>query len=198
MSDHAGRLPLLAPETLDPDQRALYDAILGGPRGTGPFSVADDRGRLQGPFNALLHTPGIGAAVERLGAVLRFDGTLDDRTRELVICAVAAHWGSDYEWYAHSRMARASGVSAAELESLRGRTIPDGLTRAEDAAMRLATALLRDRTVDAGVYHDAAEHQGPGRIVELCALVGYYQLLAGVLAAADVPAPADEIGEQAG
>ncbi|MQA62760.1 MAG: carboxymuconolactone decarboxylase family protein [Actinophytocola sp.] len=186
-----GRLRLLVPEQLDTAQRALYDAIAGGQRGTGPFSVTDAEGRLLGPFNALLYAPGIGAAVERLGATLRFEGTLDARARELVICAVAAHWGSGYEWYAHSRVARAVGVSAAELELVRADRIPATVSAAEAAALRLAAALLREQSVGDDVHAEAVEHHGPAGVVELCALVGYYQLLAGLLAAAEVGAPVE-------
>lgn len=192
MSEPLGRLPLLGPEALAPTQQELYRAIAAGPRATGPFSVVDDRGRLLGPFNALLYAPGIGAAVERLGAALRFEGSLDARARELVICAVAVHWDSDYEWYAHAAVARASGVSEAELEQVRAGAVPATLNRSEESALRLATALLRERAVEAELYELVVADHGADGVVELCALVGYYQLLAGLLAAADVPAPADE------
>ena len=191
LSDPAGRLPLLRPDALDPAQRAVYDAIAQGPRATGPFSVVDGEGRLAGPFNALVHAPAVGAAVEQLGAALRFEGTLDGRTRELVICAVAAHWDSAYEWYAHSRVAREVGISDVELRSVRQGAVPDGLDAGEQAALGLAGALLRDRMVDQGLYDAVVDRHGPSGLVEICALVGYYQLLTGLLAAADVGPPDD-------
>ncbi len=174
---------------MDPAQRALYDSIVSGPRASGPFSVVDPQGRLLGPFNALLHAPAIGAAVERLGAVLRFGGTLQPRTRELVICAVAAHWESEYEWYAHSTVAREVGISQAQLESLRGGAMPTGLSTGEESALFLATALLRDRRVADEVYAAVVADHGESGLVEICTVVGYYQLLAGLLATADVGVP---------
>lgn len=191
-ADHTnlgGRLPLLDPAQLDPGQRALYEAISGGPRAGGAFRITDDEGHLLGPFNALLYSPGIGNAVQALGAALRFEGALPARTRELVICAVAVHWRSDYEWYAHSRVAPAAGLSAEQLEQVGRGDVPSGLAPADAAALRLAYALLRDRAVDAGVYVEAATHHGPSVVVELCLLVGYYQALAGLLTAAAVPSP---------
>lgn len=115
---HAGRFPLLAPDALMDAQRAVYDAAAGPPRANGPFVVVDDDGHLAGPFNALLYSPDIGQAVQALGAALRSGGTLSGRTRELVICAVAAELDSDYEWYAHSRVALSVGVCPAELAVL--------------------------------------------------------------------------------
>ena len=192
MSDHGGRLPLLAADGLEPEQQELYDEIARGPRAAGPFSVVDGDGHLLGPFNALLHAPGVGAPVERLGAALRFSGEIDARTRELVICSVAAHWRSDYEWYTHSRMGRSVGVSPAELESVRDGQIPESASSSEVAALRLTLALLRDRTVPVEVYAGVVDHHGATGVVELCALVGYYQLLGGMLAAADIPAPVSD------
>lgn len=185
------RLPLLHPADLDTVQRSVYDAVAGGPRASAPFRSTDAQGRLLGPFNALLYAPAVGEALQRLGAVLRFEGSLPARTRELVICAVAGYWRSDYEWYAHSRVALGVGVTPDELEVLRHGETPDGLAPAEEAALRLASALLRDRFVDDGVHADAVAHHGQPGVVELCALVGYYQTLAGLLAAMDVPAPTE-------
>lgn len=191
MSEHQGRLPLLAPEALDASQRDLYASIAEGPRATGPFSIIDSAGRLAGPFNALLHSPAIGSAVERLGAALRFSGDLDARTRELVICTVAAHWDSAYEWYAHERVAHEVGVRAAELEAVRAGVVPDDIPAAAAAALELASALLRERAVGPELYERVVDHHGPSGLVEICTVVGYYQLLAGLLAAADVGVPDD-------
>jgi 4-carboxymuconolactone decarboxylase len=177
------------PHELDGAQRALYDAITGGPRAGGPFQVVDDDGRLLGPFDALLLTPGIGNAVQRLGAALRFEGDLPARTRELVICAVAAHWCSAYEWYAHSRVALAAGCTREELDAVRAQALPATLTPPEASALRLARGLLRDRAVDAELHAEAVAHHGTAGAVEITVLVGYYQTLAGLLEAFAVPAP---------
>lgn len=189
MSD---RLPLLDPAGLDASQRRIYDAVASGPRAAAPFRTTDEQGRLLGPFNALLYAPVVGDAVQRLGSALRFESSLPARTRELVVCAVAGHRDSEYEWYAHSRVARGVGVTPQELEALRGGRTPPGLSPAEDAALGLASALLDERLVDDAVHSAAVAHLGQPGVVELCVLVGYYQMLAGLLAALDVPAPPDE------
>ncbi|GAB3254604.1 carboxymuconolactone decarboxylase family protein [Arthrobacter pigmenti] len=184
-----GRFPLLDPSRLDEQQRAVYDAVAGPPRADGPFLIADDDGRLAGPFNAMLYSPAIGQALQALGTALRFDGSLAARTRELVICAVAAAHKSDYEWYSHSRVATEAGVSGAELESLSNGELPQTLSEAEKAALRLASTLLTVHRVDDTIHAAALQHYGHAGITELSVLVGYYQTLAGLLAAGDVPAP---------
>jgi alkylhydroperoxidase family enzyme len=190
------RLRLLHPEELDASQRALYEAVAGGPRAGGPFRLVDDDGRLLGPFNAMLYAPGIGSALQALGSALRFDGGLPARTRELVICAVAAHWDSEYEWYAHSRVARTVGITDAELDDVRAGRVPAGARDPERAALRLARARLADRRVDDDVHADAVRHHGEPGVVELAVLVGYYQALAGLLATEAVSAPEDEAEER--
>lgn len=183
-----GRFPLLAPGALSGKQRNVYDAVAGPPRGDGPFLVVDDDGHLAGPFNALLYSPDIGHAVQALGATLRFGGTLPDRTRELLICAVALELDSDYEWYAHSRVAAVVGIMPEELDGLRTGK-PIALDSAEQAALSLAQAMLRGNTVDAGIHADALSHYGHDGVTEIAVLVGYYRMLSGLLAVGDVPAP---------
>lgn len=185
----ASRFPLLDPLVLSGDQRALYEAITGPPRDTGPFLVVDGDGHLAGPFNALLYAPALGGPVEALGAALRFGGTLAARTRELVICAAAAEMESDYELYAHSRAAAAAGITSLELGHLTSGRTPPGLTAPEQAALALAWALLRGTTVSAEVHSGALRHFGHAGVAELAILVGYYRLLAGLLAAGATEAP---------
>lgn len=185
-----GRFPLLAPGMLNDEQLALYTTITGPPRAGGPFLVVDDDGHLAGPFNALLYSPQIGEAVQALGAALRFGGKLSHRTRELVICAVAAERSSAYEWYAHSRVALSVGITATELENLRGGFVPADLPDDERSALTFTAALLNGRTVSAEDHATALAHHSHEGITELSILVGYYRALAGLLAAGDVGAPA--------
>src|SRR3954452_9985386 len=97
------RIPKLEPAALGDEQRALYDAIAGGRRAQGPqlFRLTDADGRLEGPFNAFLLQPRLGSGLEALGTAVRYETALDDRSREIAILVVAAHWHSDFEQYPH-------------------------------------------------------------------------------------------------
>lgn len=183
--------PLLAPGGLSADQQDLYEKITAGPRANGPFRIMHDDGSLAGPFNALLFAPGIGNAVQELGAALRFKGELPSRARELVICAVAAALKSEYEWYAHSRAAVVVGVSEEELAQLEAGNVPDSVSESERAALELTRELIAEAGVTDSVRAQAHTHFGSNGLTELTVLVGYYRTLAGLLAVADVRAPAD-------
>lgn len=186
-----GRYPLLGPDELSDAQRLVYNEVSGPQRADGPFLVVDDDGYLAGPFNSLLYAPEIGYKLQAVGAALRFSGTLTGRTRELMICAVAAELDSDYEWYAHSRVALSVGVSPAELASLYAGETPPGLSPDEYAALGLAAQLLHGNAISAEVHAEALKHYGHSGVTELVVLVGYYRTLAGLLATGNVPAPLD-------
>jgi 4-carboxymuconolactone decarboxylase len=177
------RLAPLRPEQLDSDQRRLYDTIVGGPRGTngqGSSPVGSD-GSLNGPFNAMLLSPDLGQAVQALGAVIRYSSTLTARSREIAILLVAHHCHSAYEWAAHSRHGRQAGLTDAEIESLTGED-PEFADRKETTVARGAVHLLRSGTLPDDVYRASVEILGSAQVFELVTLVGYYRMLAGVLA----------------
>jgi 4-carboxymuconolactone decarboxylase len=174
------RLELLTPSRLSPGQRELYDEIAGGPRAAGPqlFALTDGAGALNGPFNAMLYAPGVGHALQALGAAVRYRTELSDRVREIAVLAVAAAWQCDFEMDAHEAIARAAGVTEAEINAVRmGGELPlsDDLERASLAVVR---ALLLRADLDEAEYGAARDLVGEPALVELSTLVGYYSMLA--------------------
>lgn len=185
------RFPMLRPHEMNEEQLHLYKEITAPPRANGPFRILHDDGSLAGPFNALLHAPAIGDAVQALGATLRFGGSLPNRARELVICTVAVALKAEYEWYAHSRAALTAGVTETELAQLFVGAIPESASELESAVLLLTRELIAEDGVSSLVFAGALDHLGHEGIAELAVLVGYYRTLAGLLAVADVPIPAD-------
>lgn len=177
-----GRLEPLLPERMTADQLRVYRAITEGPRSErapDPARVAPD-GSLRGPFNALLHSPAVGDAVQALGAAVRFATSLSDRVREMAILRVAAHSGCPYERAAHEPLARRAGVTDVELARLAGGLPLPFADAAEDAALALVEALL-DGDVTDEEYERLAAVLSAREMVDLSTLVGYYRLLAGQL-----------------
>jgi 4-carboxymuconolactone decarboxylase len=179
------RLRPLRPEELDPDQRAVYDALADPP---GRVGLAPD-GSLQGPFDAMLRAPRSGAALQSVGAALRYGSVLPERVRELATLQVAAHHRSDFEWYAHAPLGAAAGLSAALLEAVRtgGPVEPDD--PAQRAAAAVVAQLLTTGDVDDDAWARAVGALGEAGAVELTTLVGYYSLLAMQMRVLRVPLP---------
>jgi 4-carboxymuconolactone decarboxylase len=174
------RLPRLHPPFDNEDRQRLYAAITSGPRGGSqqPFALVDDVGALAGPFNAMLLQPGLGAALQALGAAIRYQGTLPARIRELAILVVAEHWSSAFEQHAHEAAGRRAGLSEEELAAVRAGAEPDLADPAEQAAVRMAQTLVRAGDLDDAQYAGAVAQLGEAGVFELTTLVGYYATLA--------------------
>jgi 4-carboxymuconolactone decarboxylase len=189
-----GRLPWPRPEDLDETRRAVYDAIAGGPRAAGPqaFRLTDADGRLEGPFNAMLVSPGVGLALQDLGAAVRYRTSLSDRAREIAILALAALRRSDFEWYAHERVGRRAGLTDAELSALLVGDEPSSLTDEESVLLQTTRLLAISGDLDDDAYATAETSLGREQLAELVVLVGYYDLLALSLRVWRTPLPAGE------
>jgi 4-carboxymuconolactone decarboxylase len=177
------RLDKLEPSGLDPEQRELYDAIAGGPRAQGPrlFALVDDSGRLEGPFNAMLLSPPLGAALQALGAAVRYRSQLPDRAREIAILIVAHSESSAFEVYAHEAVGRQAGLTDAELDALRARHV-EALDvfadRHERVIARATWALATRGDLTESEYLQARDVIGATALFELTTLAGYYRTLA--------------------
>jgi 4-carboxymuconolactone decarboxylase len=176
---------------LDDEQRELYRAIAEGPRAQGPrqFSLTDDNGALEGPFNAMLLSPPLGNALQALGAAVRYGGLLSDRAREIAILIVAQVWDSTFERYAHEAVARSKGLTDDDLAGLREGTLAAITDPTELAVARTVTALAARGDLDDDEYAYALDVLGTRVIFELTTLVGYYATLALQLRAFRVPLP---------
>lgn len=178
------RLQNLTPTHLDDQQQALYDAVASGKRATGRqlFALVDGDGALTGPFNALLHAPELGAAVQQVGEQLRYSGVLPAPAREAVILTVARTWASEFEWHAHAPVARHVGLPESVIDLLYAGDDPScAADEPVRAAVAVAGHLLGREPIPDALYAEVVELFGERGVVELTVLVGYYQLLAGVL-----------------
>ncbi len=187
------RLPDLTPDDLDADQRALYDDIVGGPRGSGAqhFALTTSGGVLIGPFGVMVHEPALGRPLQELGSAVRYRTGLTDRVREIAILTVAAATDCAFERYAHERVGRAAGLTDADLAAIAG-----GAFASDDVAERAAYDLCRRLLAGTPVlpdeeYADLVAALGTTTVTELTVLVGYYRTLADLLAVFDVGVPGD-------
>ncbi len=189
-----GRLKALAPSKLDSEQRALFDAITTGKRSRGrPLEdFLLDGGGLRGPFNAWLHAPNIGQPAQRLGEAIRYECRLPPKMRELAILTVAARWRADYEWWAHSRIARAVGLGDETITALKDGVLPSASAAEEIAVHRFAIELMANHQVSDETYREVVALLGDSGTVELVSLLGYYTLVSMLLNAFKVPMPAGE------
>ena len=190
MNEH-GRLPWYAPHELDEPARALYDRIAGGPRAQGPqaFDLADERGRLHGPFNAMLISPEVGSAIQELGAAIRYKSGLSARAREIAILELSVLRTSAFEWYAHERVGKQAGLSEEEIAALLAAAPAPTLTPSEAVVRETVRLLVCERDLDDTQFGAASAALGEQILMDVIALVGYYDLLALSLRVWRTPLP---------
>ncbi|WP_307726645.1 carboxymuconolactone decarboxylase family protein [uncultured Massilia sp.] len=172
------RISLPDPDSMNPEQRAVYDAIVSGPRA-----------RLVGPLRAALHNPALADRWQKLGALLRFGTSIPARSSELAILVTARRWNSQLEWYIHAADARAAGLPQAVIDAVQVARAP-AFDEAGDAAVYEYTRqLLQHGSVGDAAYRAVLERFGEAGTVELTAIVGYYSMVALTLNAHRIPLP---------
>jgi 4-carboxymuconolactone decarboxylase len=159
-------------EQATPEQQEVYDHI-GSTRG----------GQVGRPFAILLQRPEIARAMADLGTVIRFQSTLSDHDRELVIVTTAIERDCDFEWQAHRSLASSAGVSERTLDAVAGRS--DATDDRDARIVAYVRALARTGSVENDTYGEAQALFGDAGVVEMTAIVGYYTLLAMVMNAAE-------------
>ncbi len=188
-----GRIPLLKPTELKPDQKTLYDRLVSQAvpwAESSGFKAKQPDGTLLGPFNCILLSPKIATAfLEVNEASEGKESTLSDRVKQVVILTVGAVWSSDYERYAHSAVARKIGLPDEAIQALCKGEPAAALTQDEQVAQRFTRQITETRKVDDQTYGEAVAAFGTGGIVDLLILAGCYDTVSSLLNAFQVPVP---------
>ncbi|HEY1277350.1 MAG TPA: carboxymuconolactone decarboxylase family protein [Thermoleophilaceae bacterium] len=118
-------------------------------------------------------------------------GRLPRADTELVILRVAHNTGSDYEWGQHERLGRRAGLTADDIGRVRDGAEADGWSPRQRALLRAADELHAERTVSDPLWAELRAELSDADLIELCMLVGHYEMLAMTLNALRVePDPA--------
>jgi 4-carboxymuconolactone decarboxylase len=172
------RIPLPTAETMTPEQRRVYDAVVSGPRG-----------ELKGPLRAALHRPELADKWQQLGELLRYRTSLPPRLSELAVLVTARHCNCAVEWYHHEKDAVKAGLSRGIIDDLREARRPSQASAEELAIYDFAVDLNRTHTVSDANYRRVLERWQAVGVVELTALIGYYTMVAMTLNAHEIPLP---------
>lgn len=174
------RMSELDPARMTPPQRAMYDAIMAGPRHS-----------IEGPFNAWLRSPDLGDRLQRVGEYLRFKTTIPHNLNEFAILITAVEWSSGFEWYAHYPLAIKAGLSEAVAKDLQEGRRPAAMSTDEAMIYDFATQLHRKHQVSDAVYKSVVDRFGEQGITDLISVLGYYDIVSATLNVARVPIPAN-------
>jgi 4-carboxymuconolactone decarboxylase len=173
------RFAPLTAEQLTPEQETMVRDLLGGTRTS-----------LNGPFNVLLRSPEMGNHAQKLGEYVRFKTSVPRRLNEMAILMTARFWFSQYEWYAHEKLALDAGLDPAVIDAIRAGRRPVSMRPDETVVYDFCTELRERRRVSDRSFSAAVDLLGEKGVVDLIANMAYYDLVSMVLNVDRYPLPA--------
>ena len=108
-------------------------------------------------------------------------GLLPPADTELVILRVAHGCGSEYEWRQHERLALRAGLDSGAIARVREGPEAPGWTERQAALLRAADELHEARTLSDECWQELRRHVSDTQAIELCMLIGHYEMLAMTL-----------------
>lgn len=191
-SELGGRLALLQPADLTPDQRQLYDQLqnteIPWAEKSG-FQAQTAAKQLIGPFNPMLYSPAIATAMMGLTSALSQHSALPEPVRQVVILTVGAGWQAAYELYAHTAVAHKAGLTEEAIRALAAGQPPVGLSAAEALVHEFTRQLTTTHQIGPDLYQQATETFGEKGLFDMVLLAGQYMTVSALLNAFAIPAP---------
>lgn len=157
-------------------RNVLFARAAGAVTGTEPPKV----------FTTLARHPRLFRRWLRFASALMPGGVLRRAETELVILRVAHNCRSDYEWGQHERLAVAAGLAREDVERVRSGPGAGGWSDRQELLLRAADELHAERTISDSLWAELRPVYSDRELIELCMLVGHYEMLAMTLNALGV------------
>jgi alkylhydroperoxidase family enzyme len=113
-------------------------------------------------------------------------GTLERRFTELIILRVASNMGNDYEWGQHLQISIDLGIERSVIDRVLVGPSAEGWSSLEALLLRATDELHSERFITSATWDALAEHLTESQLIEVCFLVGHYEMLAMFLRTAGV------------
>jgi AhpD family alkylhydroperoxidase len=108
-------------------------------------------------------------------------GGLPRADTEIVILRVAWNTGCRYEWEHHARLGREAGLTDADIERVPAGPGAEGWSGRQATLLRATDELHDAGMISAETWEALSSHLDDKLCVELCFLVGHYEMLAMTL-----------------
>ena len=108
-------------------------------------------------------------------------GKLPRRDSELVILRVAHNTDCAYEWGHHERLGQRAGLSAEEVERVRSGPEAAGWSPRQRLLLRAADEMHAEGEIGDELWASLAVELDERLMIELCMLIGHYEMLAMTL-----------------
>ncbi|MEK9677451.1 MAG: carboxymuconolactone decarboxylase family protein [Rhodospirillaceae bacterium] len=159
------RVSLLEPDS-DPAFAELAETIAG-----------QRRGKFLNIYKLLLHSPPLAEAWFNFNNAVRWGTELTGRLREIVIIRIAFLNSSEYTLKQHlGELAQAAGLTDDEARALEDWEPSPHFDEAERALLAMVDAMTQNVVVPDDVFEAVRPHYSERAIVELCVVVGAYNM----------------------
>jgi 4-carboxymuconolactone decarboxylase len=188
--DDGRRFKLTPIAEMTVDQKKYVDAVLSGPTSaSGSAAAVVGAPTIGSPFNVYLRSPILAEQLRRVAEYIRFNSSLPPKLNEFAILVTARHWRSQYEWFAHHRLALKAGLKPELAEQLAQGKRPAGMDADETAIYEFSHQLHNTHQVSDAVYKAVVDKFGEQGAMDLIAVNGYYVLVSMVLNVDRTPLP---------
>jgi AhpD family alkylhydroperoxidase len=162
----------------------LLTRALGAAIGGGPPNIFTTLARHRRLFRPWL----------RFAGALMPGGVLPRPDSELLILRVAHNSACAYEWDQHERIALTAGLSADQIQAVRDGAEATGWSERQRLLLRAADELHTDRVLSGAMWAALRPLMSDAELIELCMLVGHYEMLAMTLSSLAVAPDAPPAG----
>ena len=138
-------------------------------------------GRTVNIFTTLAHHPKLMKRWMVFGNHLLFKGSLPPRDRELLILRTAINCQADYEWGQHVPIAKATGVTAEEIERVARGAGDPGWNDFDRTLLQAADELHADCELSDATWEALSARYSVQEMIEVPFTVGQYHLVAMAL-----------------
>lgn len=139
------------------------------------------RGRPPHLFTTLARHRGLFRRWLWFAAALMPGGKLPREESELVILRVAHNSGCEYEWQHHERLGRKAGLTVEGIARVRAGAAAPGWSQRQALLLAAADALHASGRIEDELWSRLQAAMSEVELIELCMLVGHYEMLAMTL-----------------
>mmetsp|Transcript_84384 Transcript_84384/g.131790 ORF Transcript_84384/g.131790 Transcript_84384/m.131790 type:complete len:256 (-) Transcript_84384:38-805(-) len=203
-----GRLTSHVPENISDEAAVVYHRVLedrkkamaavssSAGQSSSASQLTNKDGSLVGPWNAMVGaSPAIGSLIERMGSACRNNNACPADLFEIGILIVGERWLSQFEWYAHERLALKAGVAPAVISAIKNKVLvekelPKEMTSEQRAVYFYSQELHTRKRVSNELHRSALAAVGSERaLIDFVATMGFYHQISMLLNAFEVPLP---------
>lgn len=156
---------LKSPEELTGEAREIAEKIV------------DTRKSLDGPFSVWMHAPEWAERVAHLGTMVRWQGTLELRTRTLAALVTGRHFQAQYVWGIQGVIGAERDIPRSTIDAIRDDR-SDGIPEEDLQIIDFTRQLLRRNRVEEALAQAVMARLGADEYVQLTTCIGYYAMLA--------------------